>query len=155
MRPILKNIDVLNKFNLIENKIDVLNTTLNLKKYISKDFFNYIELKHYIKYTFYELKNEIINIVDTEDSINKINVTFNDYIEYIFKILDEKMKTFYSEKDLDVNIYTYECVKNIQDKIDSQLGERIRKLEDTLIKLQVDIKKTLDDIDEIVKREII
>jgi hypothetical protein len=159
----MKNIDIANKFNLIENKLDVLNTTLNLKKYILKDFLNYIEFKKYIQHTFYELKNEILSQIETTETINKVNNIFVEYIDYIFVIIDEKVKTFYNEKDLDVNVYTYESVKNMEDKINNlyfenevikhqlQLGERIYKLEDTLNNLQTDIKMKMDEIDEIIK----
>jgi hypothetical protein len=109
------------------------------------------------------LKNEILSQIETTETINKVNNIFVEYIDYIFVIIDEKVKTFYNEKDLDVNVYTYESVKNMEDKINNlyfenevikhqlQLGERIYKLEDTLNNLQKDIKMKMDEIDEIIK----
>lgn len=172
--PKIKAVDLLNKFNLLDNKIDIINTSLNLKKYIVNDFFSYIELKNYIKGTFCELKNEVIYHIksDIEDQnqdeskkeiVSKISSIFSEYIEYIFVILDEKVKTFYNghNNEIDNNMCIYESVKTIENKINNiyfeneiikhqlQLGERLYNLEDSLNNLQKIIKNKIDEIDEI------
>lgn len=166
--PKIKDIDVLNKFNLLENKIDIINTSLNLKKYILNDFFNYMDLKNYIQGTFSKLKNELISHVKNQNQsenelVSKINSIFSEYIEYIFVIVDEKVKTCYNghSKEMDNNMYIYEGVKTIENKINNiyfenqiikhqlQLGERLYNLEDSLNSLQKIIKIKIDEIDEI------
>ena len=161
--PKIKYIDVLNKFNLLENKIDIINTSLNLKKYILNDFFNYIDLKNYIQGTFSKLKNELISHVKNQNQsenelVSKINSIFSEYIEYIFVIVDERVKT---STEMDNNMYIYEGVKTIENKINNiyfenqiikhqlQLGERLYNLEDSLNSLQKIIKIRIDEIDEI------
>ena len=161
--PKIKDIDVLNKFNLLENKIDIINTSLNLKKYILNDFFNYIDLKNYIQGTFSKLKNELISHVKNQNQsenelVSKINSIFSEYIEYIFVIVDERVKT---STEMDNNMYIYEGVKTIENKINNiyfenqiikhqlQLGERLYNLEDSLNSLQKIIKIRIDEIDEI------
>lgn len=161
--PKIKDIDVLNKFNLLENKIDIINTSLNLKKYILNDFFNYIDLKNYIQGTFSKLKNELISHVKNQNQsenelVSKINSIFSEYIEYIFVIVDERVKT---STEMDNNMYIYEGVKTIENKINNiyfenqiikhqlQLGERLYNLEDSLNSLQKIIKIKIDEIDEI------
>lgn len=161
--PKIKDIDVLNKFNLLENKIDIINTSLNLKKYILNDFFNYMDLKNYIQGTFSKLKNELISHVKNQNQsenelVSKINSIFSEYIEYIFVIVDERVKT---STEMDNNMYIYEGVKTIENKINNiyfenqiikhqlQLGERLYNLEDSLNSLQKIIKIKIDEIDEI------
>ena len=161
--PKIKDIDVLNKFNLLENKIDIINTSLNLKKYILNDFFNYMDLKNYIQGTFSKLKNELISHVKNQNQsenelVSKINSIFSEYIEYIFVIVDERVKT---STEMDNNMYIYEGVKTIENKINNiyfenqiikhqlQLGERLYNLEDSLNSLQKMIKIKIDEIDEI------
>lgn len=163
--PKVKAIDILNKFNLLENKIDILNTSLNLKSYISHEFFTYIKLKKYMYSTFFELKNEVLSQIneneDKKDVISKISDVFSEYVEYIFVIIDENIKTFYNEENIDNNIHIYESVKTIEEKMNNiyfenqiikhqlQLGERLYNLEDSLNSLQKDIKMKINEIDQI------
>uniref|UniRef100_A0A6C0DUS1 Uncharacterized protein n=1 Tax=viral metagenome TaxID=1070528 RepID=A0A6C0DUS1_9ZZZZ len=159
--PKIKDIDVLNKFNLLENKIDIINTSLNLKKYILNDFFNYINFKNYIQDCFSKLKNEIISLVKDQgqsdnELVSKINSIFSEYIEYMFVNVDEKFKTCYDD-----DIYIYESVKATENKINNiyfenqiikhqlQLGERLYNLEESLNSLQKIVKLKIDEIDKI------
>lgn len=156
----LKNIDLWNKFNLLENKIDIINTTLNLKKYIRRDMLNYNEIKKNITNILYELKQEVVshlNISNTQ-MIYGLDVLFNDHIECLFS----KMDDLYNENG-DINVYN--SVKSIEEKIGHiyyeneiikhqlSLGDEIRKIGDTITTLENDIHTKIKEIDELILRK--
>lgn len=167
----ISNIDLLNKINSLEHKIDIITCQLNNNTFVGccdcklKETNIYNELKAYINDKNEELYNQIIIKLD-QINFNLADELFNNYKTDIMNNLDNIMNNIthnnneISNKNKENDLYT--LISTVDTKLNSLFYENeiikhqlliedeLRKYSDEISSLKTEIKNVLDDINSIV-----
>lgn len=159
----ITNLDLLNKINILENKVDMIlchintNTLSGCCDCKKKECHIYNELKLYIEEKNDILKEEVIKGFDnTTVFLNKFNDVFNNYKNDLITCLDTIINQISKENDVstdDTNVpqlnTLYGLILSLNSKIDNIFYEN------EIIKhqflLEDDIRKYSDEIDNLNK----
>lgn len=169
------NMDLLNKLNSLENKVDVILYKLNKETYMgccdckNKETQIYNELKLYIEDKIEELKSQFINKLDEINvSTNNFNELFYNYKTELVNNLDTIINQIYSSNESKVSKNTGDyttLIDNLSSKIDTifyenevikhqfLLEDEIRKYNDEILNLKTEIKTVLNDINTILGKQ--
>ena len=164
-----KQLEFLNKLNQIENKVDIIQNGLNIKRYVDKDIFNYIEFREYVYVTMNQLKKDI-----TASDLTKNDTIFATYTSDMMSYIDKKFYGLYKD-DIDYsslistqNLYLQQLEnsnKQIQSKLDSLyfeneaikyhllIDEELRKNINLVENLKVQIYESVDKIEKILNKK--
>lgn len=162
----ISKIDLLNKVNTLENKIDIILSSINNNTFIGccdckkKECHIYNELKYYIE----EQKNFVKE--DNINNLDKLDAIFSNYKKDLVDTLEtiiSTYNTFNKSTDIDTVLKSINnSVISLSSKIDSVfyenevikhqllLEDEIRKYEDEISNLKTQVKHILDDINQIL-----
>jgi hypothetical protein len=164
-----KQLEFLNKLDQIENKVDIIQNGLNIKRYVDKDVFNYLEFREYLYVTMNQLKQDLFS-----SELTNNDMIFAKYTQDMMTYVDKKFHNLY-HNDTDYsslisiqNLYLQqlqESNKQIQSKLDSLyfeneaikyhllIDEELRKNISLVENLKVQIYTSIEKIEDVLTKK--
>lgn len=162
------NIEIINKINLLENKLDILLVSIDEQKKMSiknkchckdSEIIVYNEIKSYINDKFTELENDLCNRIDfLEKNIDEIKILFNNYKNDVINnmefIIDHIYKETQDFKDNVIFTKIKDMIVFTQSSNFDKLNNEILEIQNKIIKIDENTSNKYLAIDSNTQMEI-
>ncbi|NBU34292.1 hypothetical protein EB118_07015 [bacterium] len=118
----VSNLELINKLDRLENKIDILKSELSIRNWTRETLVNFIQFKTLLRQATLFLQEDIKLSLQSTYCAKKIqeeiDVTFRDYIESVLYYFDTTFNPITCEQDNKMNVVISEKLDTVLAKLD-------------------------------------